>query len=65
MYYPCRLFQYGSKFAWYYLEQQRRNPVNIEKLKNLESTLSATRKSKLLSDDSVYLSYLINVVTKE
>ena len=43
----CRLFQYGSKFCWYYLEQQKRDPLNIEKLKKLEASLSATRKGEL------------------
>ena len=40
----CRLFQYGSKFGWWYCEVALKDEDLVNKLKTLETALSATRK---------------------
>ena len=42
----CRLLQYGSKFLYWLLEQKSLKPELIKKLKNLENTISTSRKSE-------------------
>lgn len=39
-----RLFQYGSRFVWAYLEKHSHDKDTINKLKNLEYSLSTARK---------------------
>ena len=41
----CRVFQYGSKFGWWYCEVRDIDPDIVKKLKALESALSTTRKA--------------------
>ncbi|XP_077989540.1 peroxisomal membrane protein 11B-like [Glandiceps talaboti] len=40
----CRFFQYGSKFTWSSLKGLGKDEELVLKIKNLENTLSATRK---------------------
>lgn len=44
----CRLVQYGSKLVYWLLEQKGLSPGLIERLKNLESSISTARKCKQL-----------------